>query len=175
MPKAATASPPRRNAFASALRRLSRRDHSEAELRAKLLDEGHEVEAVDDAVARAKAARYVDDKTYAERYTRSRLVLQGKGRGHIRHGLRRRGVAGTLVDGALRQAAADGLEQEALDAVAAKYWRLHARVAPPDRLRRLWAFLIRRGFPAGLVHARLRALWPGQDEILEGLEVEPEE
>ena len=45
------------------------------------------------------------------------------------------------------------------------------RVPPADRMRRLWAFLMRRGFPAGLVHERLRALWPTQGEILEGLEV----
>jgi len=43
----------------------------------------------------------------------------------------------------------------------------------PDRTRRLWAFLMRRGFPAGLVQERLRALWPAQGEILEGLEVVP--
>jgi regulatory protein len=171
--KAATAAPPSRSAFASALRRLSRRDHSEQELRRALADEGHTPGEVDAALARVKSSRYLDDKTYAERYTRSRLTSHGHGRGRIRQGLRMRGVAGELVDGALRQAADDGLEREALDTAAKKYWRLHPRVAPADRMRRMWVFLMRRGFPAGLVHERLRALWPAQGEILEGLEVEP--
>ena len=171
--KVATAKPPSRSAFASALRRLSRRDHSEQELRRALTDEGHTAEDVEDALVRVKSSRYVDDKTYAERFTRSRLSFHGQGRARIRHGLRQRGVDGELVDGALRQAADDGLEREALDAAAKRYWRTHARVPVPDRTRRLWAFLMRRGFPAGLVQERLRALWPAQGEILEGLEVVP--
>jgi regulatory protein len=159
-----------RSAFGSALRRLARRDHSEQELRTALVGEGHAVEQVDDAVLRAKSARYVDDTRYAERFTRSRLVGRGQGRAIIRHGLRTRGVKGEVVDRALKQAVAEGLEKAALDAVARKYWRLHPKVEPETRLKRLWAFLMRRGFPASLVHERLRSLWPRQGAILEGLE-----
>ena len=160
-----------RSAFGSALKRLARRDHSEQELRAALVREGHEPEQVEDAVSRTKSARYVDDARYAERFTRSRLAERGQGRAVIRHGLRQRGVQGELVDRVLKQAATDGTEKEALDSVARKYWRLHTKVAPEIRMKRLWAFLMRRGFPAGLVHERLYALWPKQGEILEGLEV----
>jgi regulatory protein len=126
---------------------------------------------VDDALARVKSARYLDDRTYAERYTRSRLQGQGQGRMRIRQGLQTRGVAGELVERALRQASAEGMERDALDAVARKYWRLHPRVEPGPRMRRLFVFLLRRGFPAALVHERLRALWPKPGESLEELEV----
>ena len=37
-------------------------------------------------------------------------------------------------------------------------------------LRKLWAFLLRRGFPAGLVNDRLHALWPRWSDALDGLE-----
>ena len=159
-----------RSAFGSALRRLARRDHSEQELRTALAGEGHEAEEVEDAVLRAKSARYVDDSRYAERFTRSRLVGRGQGRALIRFGLKTRGVKAEVVDRALKQAAADGLEKAALDAAARKYWRLHPKVEPETRLKRLWAFLMRRGFPAALVHERLQSLWPKQGAILEGLE-----
>jgi hypothetical protein len=43
-------------------------------------------------------------------------------------------------------------------------------VEPERRLPRLWAFLLRRGFTAGLVHERLGALWPRWAKALEGLE-----
>ena len=35
-----------------------------------------------------------------------------------------------------------------------------SRPSAPRRVQKLWAFLLRRGFPAELVGARLRALWP---------------
>jgi len=151
---------PTRTAYASALRRLARRDHSEHELREALRTEGQTHEDVEDALARVKSARYLDDRTYAERYTRSRLQGQRQGRIKIRQGLRTRGVAGELVERALSQAAADGIEKDALDSAARSYWRTHPRTEPALRIRRLFVFLMRRGFPAALVHERLRALWP---------------
>jgi regulatory protein len=161
---------PARSAFASALRRLARRDHSEQELRQALRDEGQTDEDVAEALARVKTARYVDDGTYAERYTRSRLLGRGQGRMRIRQDLRTRGVASELVEQALRGAIAEGTETEALDAVARSYWKTHPRVEPVLRLRRMFVFLMRRGFPGGLVHERLRALWPKPGASLEELE-----
>jgi hypothetical protein len=67
-------------------------------------------------------------------------------------------------------------EKALLDGLARRYWRSHARVEPAKRLPRLWAFLVRRGFAAGLVHERLRTLWPRWSDALEGLEpIEPHE
>jgi len=54
--------------------------------------------------------------------------------------------------------------------VARRYWRQHTGDEPALRLRKLWAFLLRRGFPAGLVSERLRALWPRWQDAIEGLE-----
>jgi regulatory protein len=121
---------------------------------------------VDDALARVKSARYLDDGTYAERYTRSRLQGQRQGRMKIRQGLRTRGVAGELVERALAHAAAEGMERDAVDAAARSYWRTHPRVEPAVRIRRLFVFLMRRGFPAALVRERLRALWPKPGDAL---------
>jgi len=54
--------------------------------------------------------------------------------------------------------------------VARRYWRQHGREEPVQRIRKLWAFLLRRGFPAGLVRERLSALWPRWGDALTGLE-----
>jgi regulatory protein len=159
------------SAYASALRRLARRDHSVHELRTALENEGHLKEDIDDAVKRLQAVRYVDDRSFAERYTRSRAVSHGQGRRRIRQGLRARGVDRELTERALASIEADGTEREALDTAARKYWKIHAKVEPETRMRRLWVFLLRRGFPAGLVHERLRSLWPRHGETLEGLDV----
>jgi regulatory protein len=169
VPRSAPAGPPP-SAYQRALRRLGQRDHSEAELRRVLAARGHSRQEIAEALARLREKRYVDDASYAERFSRSRLAHQGLGRGRIREGLRRRGVAREDVEKGLAAALRETPEAEVLDRTARRYWRQHGRVEPARRLPRLWGFLLRRGFPPSLVRARLRALWPRWSDALEGLE-----
>jgi regulatory protein len=161
---------PARSAFASALRRLARRDYAVAELRTALAKEGQPEAEIDEAIQKLRAARYLDDTRFAATFTRTRLRARGHGRALIRQGLRSRGIEKETSERAVAQAIEDGSEQEALDAAAQKYWRAHPRVDAPVRLRRLFVFLLRRGFPAGLVGERLRALWPKQGSVVHELE-----
>jgi regulatory protein len=157
-------------AYQRALLRLARRDHSENELRRALLRLGYPEKEVEGAVRRLRAERYLDDAAFAARFARSRLADRGQGRHRVRHGLRERGVAPALVERGLQEALTEVSEAGTLDAVARRYWRQRAREEPERRLRGLWLFLVRRGFPAGLVHERLRALWPRFRDALAGLD-----
>ena len=169
MPRSAPAGTPP-SAYQRALRRLSRRDHSEAELRLALTERGHSPEEIKEALARLREKRFVDDTSYAERFSRSRLERQGLGRGRIRQGLHQRGVSREDIEAGLAAALREVREEEVLDRTARRYWRQHARVEPRRRLPRLWAFLLRRGFAPALINARLRALWPRWTDALEGLD-----
>jgi regulatory protein len=159
-----------RVAYADALRRLARRDHSEQELRQALLRKGHEAAAVERVVLRLRDERALDDRRFAEAYSRSRLTHQGLGRQRIRQDLRRRGVARGTAEAGLEEALAQAPEGVTVDTLARRYWSAHTRDEPERRVRKLWAFLVRRGFPPGLVQDRLRALWPRWQDALEGLE-----
>jgi regulatory protein len=161
---------PERTAYERALLRLSRRDHTEAELRRVLRARGHEEAEVEEALARLRAQRYLDDASFAERFSRSRVETHRMGRMRIRRDLRQRGVKREVAEAGLRRALHDASEAEALEAVARRYWKQHDRDEPALRVRRLWAFLLRRGFPADLVNSRLRRLWPRWSDALEGLE-----
>jgi regulatory protein len=160
---------PERAAYVDALRRLARRDHSEQELRRALLRK-HEEEVVDRVVARLQRERALDDRRFAEAYSRSRLTRRALGRQRIRQDLHRRGVARSTVEAGLKEALADAPEGPAIDGLARRYWASHTRDEPSQRVRKLWGFLVRRGFPPGLVQERLRALWPRWQDALEGLE-----
>jgi regulatory protein len=160
---------PETTAYARALRRLARRDHSEVELTRALRERGHSAEEIDSALERLRGQRYLDDAGFAERFARGRLQAQRVGRHRIRQGLRQRGVDRNVAEEGLRQALADVPEREALEAAARAYWRTHGRDEPALRIRKLWAFLLRRGFPADLVGDRLRALWPRHGSALEDL------
>jgi regulatory protein len=141
-------------------------------MRSALLRAGHDEAEVEAAIARLRGERFLDDAGLASRYARSRIAHQGLGRRRIREALREKGVESSVVESGLAEALRDVSESAALDSQARRYWRLHEREEPRRRLRRLWALLLRRGFPADLVHARLRALWPRHQDALDGLEPE---
>jgi len=155
-----------------ALRRLARRDHSEAEMRQALARNGFAADVVDETVARLRAEKYLDDQGFVTRFARSRVQHHGLGRNRVREALRARGVSRAIIETGVAEALRDVSEPEALEAVARRYWRQHGRDEPLQRIRKLWAFLLRRGFPGGLVRERLGKLWPRWREGLEDL---PEE
>jgi SOS response regulatory protein OraA/RecX len=163
------------SAYGRALARLARRDATESELVRGLLRDGFPAEDVAEALGRLRQRRLVDDRALAARFAKSRLAHHGQGRHRIRHTLSGRGVARPAAEAGLRGALQDVPEAEVLESVARRYWRQRAADPPRLRLRKLWAFLLRRGFPAELVRARLQALWPRWRDALEDLEIESDE
>jgi regulatory protein len=163
-------SPPSGTPYHRALQRLARRDHSEAEIRRALARDGFPAEAIEATVQRLRAARYLDDDGFAARYATSRMRHQGLGRYRVRQDLQRKGVATKAAEAGVREALGEVSEADTIDALARRYWKARATDEPARRVRKLWAFLLRRGFPADLVQARLRALWPRWKDALDGLE-----
>jgi regulatory protein len=159
----------RDSAYQGALRRLARRDHTEAEIR-KALRKSHPEADVEEAVRRLRQAGYLDDAGFAARFARSRLAHQGQGRYRIRQALRAKGVSGPPAEKGLETALAEVSEAAALEALAQRYWRRRTSDDPRRRLRSVWAALVRRGFPASLVSERVAALWPRWRDALAGLE-----
>jgi regulatory protein len=157
-----------------ALRRLARRDHSEAELRRVLVRDGFAEPVVASTMERLRAEKYLDDQGFATRFALSRVAHQGLGRNRVRQALRARGVSRAIIDKGVAEALRDVSEMEVLEVQARRYWRQHGRDEPVRRIRKLWVFLLRRGFPAGLVRERLATLWPRWREGLEDLP-EPDE
>jgi regulatory protein len=139
-------------------------------MRRALRRKGFARRQIEAAIERLRKARYLDDSVFAEQFARSRISYRGHGRNRIRADLRSRGVASGTAETALARALEDVSETEALDALARKYWRQRNRDEPGRRMRKLWAFLLRRGYPASLVGERLRALWPRWGHSIENLE-----
>lgn len=159
-----------KSAYQKALARLARREMSAAQVRKGLIRDGFELSAVDTALERLEAQRYLDDARLGERFARSRLSDRGYGRGRVRQALVQKGLSRGIIEKSLRTALAEVSEADAIDRLARKYWRLKARQEPERRLKGLWAFLVRRGYPPGLIGERLRVLWPRWGDALAGLE-----
>jgi regulatory protein len=157
-----------KRALQRAYARLAFRDQSSVELQRALTREGFSREAIEHALARLAGARLIDDQAFAERLAR-RSLGRGLGRKRIAINLAARGVPRATARAGLEQALTTVSERDALETVARRYWEVHARVPQRVRLRRLWAHLLRRGFPAAAVARCLGALCPDHSDDVEAL------
>jgi regulatory protein len=75
-----------------AVEMLSRREHSETELRRKLLVRGYSPDAIDHAVGRVQDRDYQNDARFAAAWIRSRMQGRGVSRAALLAGLAKRGI-----------------------------------------------------------------------------------
>jgi regulatory protein len=148
--KKAEPSTGRGNPWATALRILTRRDHSQAELRKRLVDKGFDAEQIEATLQRCLDLGYLDDARYA--LTRAvSLMNQGRAVGHrVLADLRQRGVSEELAEQALA-AARESCDEETLlaDLLARRFREFNYDTAAAGEKRRVVNFLQRRGFETG--------------------------
>src|SRR5262249_47777785 len=130
------------DAFETALRLLTQRAHSEAELRRKLVRRRCPPDEIDRAVARTRRLGYLDDAAFARGLTDRRTRSGGRV-------LMAREWAAKGVGRGLVQQALDGVQGEDVRA-AARGLAARAEAAGADR-RVVAARLLRRGFPHDVV------------------------
>ncbi|MET0551424.1 MAG: RecX family transcriptional regulator [Vicinamibacteria bacterium] len=165
-------------AYQKALGRLARREMTTSEVRKGLVRDGFTAPAIDAALARLADLKFVDDPRLGARFARSRIAERGLGQHRVRRALQQKGVSRGIIEESLQAALADVSEADAIDRLARRFWLQKQRLDPAKRVQSLWAFLLRRGFPAGLVGQRLKSLWPNWSDALAGLEpaeAEPED
>lgn len=131
-----------------ALRYLSHRARSRAELERYLRRKGYEEPIAARVLARLEELGYVDDRTFAEAHVRDRIRLKPRGRFKLLMELREKGVAeadaGAAIEAAFREM--DVTERELLERCARKRWRARRTDDPEKLRRRISGYLRRRGF-----------------------------
>ena len=143
------------SAYLAALKLLARRELSEQQVRQKLARRGHDEDAIDEAIARLRAERAIDDARTAEAIARTETTLRRRGKRRVQMQIERAGIASTVakraVDETFQTIDVDAL----LDASLAK--RLHGRdtIADERELQRLYRYLVGQGFDPDRVLARL--------------------
>ncbi len=140
---------------------LSRRDHSEYELRQKLAKKGVYGSEVEETIEWLKTKKYLSDATTARHYIEGTLNSRAVGRRYIQHKLQQKRIANDIIKEALDDLVDKDKEQELARKAAASWKKAHPKHAQ-DKIR-LSRFLLSRGFPTHLVQGI------GNDD-LEGLE-----
>jgi regulatory protein len=161
----------RKAARGVALRLITGREMSTARLRDRLLSRGFPGEAVEHAVERLTGAGLLDDRRAAQAAARTLVTVRQRGRHRVGRELERLGFSKELAHDATQSVMADADERTVLDKVVASKLRGRRSIPDPAAYRRLFAALLRRGFPADLIRSALRPYW-GRGHEPEGPEEE---
>lgn len=163
--------------FDRALNMLAVQSRSQRDLRRRLIQKGEPEPRVDAAIARLVASGLLDDESYARQFARSRVLGRGASRRRVRDELYRKGVAGAAAD----EAIAEVFDEEAVDeaslveAAARKKLRSLGDADAVTRRRRLYAFLVRRGFDGAQIRDALARVLPASGDAADDLLVGDDE
>jgi regulatory protein len=144
-------------AHAVALRLLTTRARTRAELRRRLEERGFTAAAVAETLDRLEQVGLVDDEALAETVAEGRAA-QGLDAPAIAVELRDRGVDPAVAERAAQAAVpAESRADRCRRVAQARLAQLHG-LPPATQLRRLASYLARRGYPAELAEAVAREL-----------------
>ena len=123
--------------------------------------------AIAAVVARLKERKYLDDRSYAETYTRLRKENEKFGQRRVRNDLRQKGVSDDLVAKTM-DAAYSEIDEETL----ARQHLERKRIRKPENEKetaRVMRRLVAAGFSTGVIYKILRQ-WNVADESLAALD-----
>ncbi|HEX6368732.1 MAG TPA: regulatory protein RecX [Longimicrobium sp.] len=149
----------------AALRLLSVRPRSAAELARRLRMKGYEPEIGEEVIARLRDLGMIDDAAFAGTLVRDRVRLKPQGARRLANELRAKGVDDETARTAIRETmeGEDTGERE-LARRAAEKWRPRAGEEPARARRRLHGYLARRGFDADVIREVLDEAAPDDAE-----------
>lgn len=139
------------SALDKAMKLLSARALSEAELTRKLHTAGYPADEVEEAVSTCCRLHYINDTQLAADYT-GLLRMRNTGSRVIRKKLIRRGLGDEIVDRQLPEEDSETADIEAARRALDYKWRLLARESDPRKKReKAFRYLVGKGFPAGMI------------------------
>jgi regulatory protein len=152
--------------YVLALGWLARRELTEKQIRQRLTRRSLEPDAIDEAVARLKAERALDDARVAGAFARTAVRLKGRGPMRLERDLQALGIERGAARAAVREVLADTDEQTLARQALARRWRRADRPEPADAAR-LYRALLRQGFGPSAARAALTALGAPDDDVLD--------
>src|SRR5437588_1721185 len=81
------------SAYVDGLKLLARRELSEQQVRQRLARRGHEAAAIDEAVARLRDERAIDDARVADAIARTQSSVRGRGKLRVQRHIEMAGIA----------------------------------------------------------------------------------
>lgn len=143
--KASPRSKPLASPYEAAVQYLANRPRSVGEIRRHLHGKRYDDEAIDGAIDKLRAQRYVDDLDFAKYWVEQRSRFRPKGDRALISELSNKGVSRETIDIALGEMPAESESDRARRAITRQLRRWES-LDPPERKRKIHAFLAQRGF-----------------------------
>ena len=145
------------SAYIDGLTMLGRRELSEKQVRQRLARKEYEQDEIDEAIARLREERAVNDVRVAEAIVRTETGVRKRGKVRVRLQLERAGIAKETAKQAIDDVF-EGIDDDALLEASLRK-RLHGRdtMADDREFQRLYRYLIGQGFEPDRVMKALKA------------------
>jgi regulatory protein len=144
----------RERARERALNLLSYRPRSLEEIRRNLEEKEFSEQTIEATLQRLENAGLVDDLEFARYWVEQRRDFRPRGAAMLRYELRRKGVSRRIIEQILAN-----LDEEELADRAARAWLERKRnLEPEEAKRKLYGYLVRRGFAYSIVRETLEHL-----------------
>ena len=143
---------PQRSAFELAIRALSRKERTVAELRAWLADREVDPEEAEEAIERLIEMNQLGDERYAALFAEDKRELFGWGPARIRETLVEKGVSRAIAEAAAAGESSDELAERAAELLK----RRDDDLEQESGRGRALAFLARRGYELEIAYAAVR-------------------
>ncbi len=145
------------SAYVDGLKMLARRELSEAQVRQRLARKGHGAGDIDDAVARLRQERAIDDARVAEAIARTETSVRRRGKVRVRMQIERAGIAKAVAKRAMDEVF-DTVDDDALlEASLKKRLRDRETIADDREFQRLYRYLAGQGFESDRIVKALTA------------------
>jgi regulatory protein len=150
----------RNRTFNRAIKLLTIKARSVAELRERLLQGKNADEAVvDTVIARLQEYGYLNDERFAFSYASLKVKQRPLGRRRLERDLKLKQVAKGVAEEALQLVYAETPEEQLIEAAIEKRVRLRGRPKTRGEAKKLFDHLLRQGFEFELVSDKVRALF----------------
>jgi len=145
------------SAYIDGLKMLGRRELSEKQVRQRLARKEHEQDDIDEAVARLREERAINDERVAEAIARTETGIRKRGKIRVRMQLERAGIAKDVAKQAI-DTVFEAIDDDALiEGSLRKRLRGRASIADDREFARLFRYLIGQGFESDRVMKTLKA------------------
>jgi regulatory protein len=145
------------SAYIDGLKMLGRRELSEQQVRQRLARKDYEPDEIDEAIARLRAERAINDQRVAEAIARTETAIRKRGKVRVRLQIERAGIAKATAKAAIDEVF-EAIDDDALLESSLRK-RLHGRetIADEREFARLFRYLIGQGFESDRVLKALKA------------------
>lgn len=137
---------------------LRSRPRSEFEIRQRLKLKGYGAEIIDGVVGDLKKTGNIDDEKFARLWIESRMYANPMGDVVLKHELKLKGVADSVIDAALENKNKTYDEFEIAFSMAAERYKRFQKLDKRKAMKRVYDFMLRRGFKYDTVRKVIETL-----------------